>query len=94
MVTDQQVRRLMKLRKTEKTLATAASRAGMDEKKARKWAALGRFPSQCRQKRKWRTRKDRFEELREGIAGILERIPTVQATGLFDYLCRRHEGWF
>ena len=31
MVNDEQVRRLVKLRKTEKTLATAAAKAGMDD---------------------------------------------------------------
>ena len=35
MVTDAQVRRLMKLIRTEKTLAVAAAKAGMDEKTAR-----------------------------------------------------------
>ena len=36
MVTDQQVKQLMRLKKREKTLAQAASKAGMDEKTARK----------------------------------------------------------
>lgn len=84
----------MKLRKTEKTLAVAASKAGMDEKTARKWAELGKLPSQCRKKRHWRTRKDPFEDIWEEIEEILEQAPTVQATSLFDYLCRQHEGRF
>ena len=37
MVTNAQVRRLMKLIQTEETLAIAASKAGMDEKTARKY---------------------------------------------------------
>ena len=37
MITDAQVRRLMKLIQTEETLAIAASKAGMDEKTARKY---------------------------------------------------------
>lgn len=45
MVTDQQVRLLMKLSKTEKTLSTAAAKAGMDEKTARKYRGLKRLPS-------------------------------------------------
>jgi hypothetical protein len=94
MVTDQQMRRLMKLRKTEKTLATAASKAGMDEKTARNWVRLGKLPSQCQQKREWRTRADPFEEVWEEVKEILKRAPTVQATGLFDYLCRQHQGRF
>jgi hypothetical protein len=37
MVTDQQVRRLMKLNMTEKTKSATAAKAGMDEKTARKY---------------------------------------------------------
>jgi len=37
MVTDQQYWRLMKLQRTERALAGAAARAGMDEKTARKY---------------------------------------------------------
>ena len=37
MVTNAQVRRLMKLIQTEETLAIAASKAGMGEKTARKY---------------------------------------------------------
>jgi transposase len=46
MVTDKQVRRLFMLIKTEKTLASAASKSGMDEKTARKYLTLKRLPSQ------------------------------------------------
>ena len=57
MVTDKQVRRLMKLIKTEKTLATAAAKAGMDEKTARKYRRLGRLPSEVKVEHTWRTRE-------------------------------------
>ncbi len=63
MVTDKQVRRLMKLIKEEKTLAVAAAKAGMDEKTARKWRNLGKLPSEVRQQHNWRTRKDPFENV-------------------------------
>ena len=43
MVTDAQVRRLMKLIRTEKTLAVAAAKAGMDEMTARKYRDAGRL---------------------------------------------------
>ena len=42
MVTDQQYRRLMKLRRTERNLASAAAKAGMDEKTARKYLRIGK----------------------------------------------------
>ena len=40
MVTDQQVRKLMKLIQSDMTLAVAAAKAGMDEKTARKYRDL------------------------------------------------------
>ncbi len=62
MVTDQQVRRLRMLIKTQKTKATAAAKAGMDEKTARKYLKNGTLPSQCRKEHTWRTRLDPFEQ--------------------------------
>ena len=94
MVSNEQVRRLLKLRKTEKTLATAAAKAGMNEKTARKWLGSEKLPSQCQMERSWRTRADVFSEVWSELEGILERAPTVQAKTLFDYLSRRYEGRF
>ena len=48
MVTDTQVRRLMKLMQMERSLALAAAKAGMDEKTARKYRDLGRLPSEVK----------------------------------------------
>src|SRR3989339_62282 len=55
MVTDQQYRRLMRLAMTEKTMKIAASKAGMDEKTARKYLVGGKSPSQIAQAHEWRT---------------------------------------
>ena len=44
MVTDQQVRRLIMLSKTEKTKEIAASKTGMDRKTARKYLKRGKTP--------------------------------------------------
>ncbi len=63
MVTDQQMRRLMVLRNKEKTLSTAASKAGMDENSARKYLRLGKLPSQVREPHTWLTREDPFEDV-------------------------------
>ncbi len=57
MVTDAQVRRLMKLSQTEKTLAGAAAKAGMDEKTARKYLRSRRLPSEMKVDHTWRTRQ-------------------------------------
>jgi hypothetical protein len=46
LVTDKQVRRLFALGKVETNLETAAAKAGMDAKAARKYRRLGRVPSE------------------------------------------------
>ena len=51
MVKDQQVRRLVKLKKNEKTLTMAAAKAGMSRKTARKYLKSGKLPSQCQPER-------------------------------------------
>ena len=38
----------MKLSKTERSLAAAAAKAGMDEKTARKWIREGELPSESK----------------------------------------------
>ena len=58
MVTDAQVRRLMKLMQKEDTLALAAAKAGMDEKPARKYRRSGQLPSQLKRRHTWRNRPD------------------------------------
>ena len=47
-------------RRTERTLAGAAAKAGLDEKTARKYWKLGRPPSQCKKPRTWCTRVNVF----------------------------------
>lgn len=58
MVTDKQVRILMKLINQEKTLLTAAAKAGMCEKTARKYRKSGKLPSQCQPIHDWPTHED------------------------------------
>ena len=50
MVTDQQVRRLLKLMQTEMTQAVAAAKSGMDEKTARKYIKAGWLPSELKKR--------------------------------------------
>jgi hypothetical protein len=94
MVTNQQVRYLMKATKTEKTLSLAAAKAGMDEKTARKYRRSGRLPSEMKQPHTWRTRPDPFEEVWEEIRAKLEDNPGFEAKTLFDDLQRRYPGRF
>ena len=48
MITDQQARKLMKLVKTEESVSTAAAKAGMCEKTARRYVRSGKLPSEAR----------------------------------------------
>ena len=61
----------MKLIHEEQTLVTAAAKAGMDEKTARKYRDLEELPSQTKRERTWRTRKDAFEDAWPEILQIL-----------------------
>ncbi len=79
MVTDQQVRRLRMLIQTEKTKAIAASKAGMDEKTARKYLKHGKLPSQCKEEHNWRTREDPFGKEWEEIKEKLVDNPGLEA---------------
>jgi hypothetical protein len=80
----------MKLIQEERTLATAAAKAGMDEKTARKYRKLGKRPSQTKRQRTWRTRKDAFEGVWPEILEILERDEAVEAKTIFEHLCRKY----
>ena len=94
MVKDQQVRRLFKLNQTEKNFGTAAIKAGMDEKTARKYRRIGKLPSELEQLHTWRTRKDPFEEVWDGIKSMLTINPGLEAKTLFEDLQRRKPGQF
>ena len=84
----------MKLTQSEATLAQAASKAGMDEKTARKYRRRKQLPSQMRKPHRWRTRPDLFEGVWAEIAGTLQAHPSVQAKTMFEHLCRKYPGRF
>ena len=84
----------MKLEKTERSLAAAAAKAGMDEKTARKYRRLGKPPSQAKKARNHRTRVDGFAGVWPELAGLLEREPSLEAQTLMEYLCRERPGEF
>ena len=94
MVTDSQVRLLMKLIKEESSFTVAAAKAGMDEKTARKYRDLGELPSQVRAPHTWRTRADPFSEVWDGVRAHLEINPGLEAQTLFEDLQRRYPGRF
>jgi hypothetical protein len=84
----------MKLEKTERSLAAAAAKAGMDEKTARKYRRLGKPPSQVKKARDYSTRADHFAGVWPELVGMLERDPSLEAQTLMEYLCRERPGEF
>src|SRR5882757_11369471 len=94
MVTDNQVRRLFRLSKTEKNEEIAASKAGMDVKTARKYRAARRLPTELRQERQWRTRTDPFVEVWEQLQKQIQASPGLEAKTLFEALQREQPGRF
>ena len=94
MVTDRQVRKLMKLNQQEETLSNAAAKAEMSENTARKYIRSGKLPSQCQLERTWRTREDPFEEIWAPVRAMLEINPGLEARTLFEWLQRHYPGQY
>lgn len=93
MVTDQQVRKLMKLNQKEKSLPVAAAKCGMSENTARKYIRQPDLPSQMKEARTWRTRDDPFEQDWDiEIQPKLEVNPGLEAKTIFDWLQRTYPG--
>lgn len=94
MITDRQVRILMKMLGKGKSLIIAASKADMDEKTARKYRDLGKLPSEVKVEHTWPTRQDPFSEVWEEIEEKLEINPGLETKTLFEDLQRRYGGQF
>jgi len=94
MVTDRQVKLLMKLLRKEETLRLAAAKSGMDEKTARKYRKLGKSPNELKKERNWRTRKDPFLEVWYEVSAMLDLNPGLEAKTLFEDLQKRYPGRF
>ena len=74
------------------SLRTAARRANLDRKSARKYRQLGQLPSEARKPRTWRTWPDALAEVWPAVAEQLEREPRLQAKTLWDWLPRSQPG--
>jgi len=94
MVTDQQVRKLMKSIAQGEPLSKAALKAGMDDKTARKYRRAKALPSTLKTRHTWRTRPDPFETVWPELRQLLEVNPGLQATTLLAELQRRCPGRF
>lgn len=85
-VTNAQVRKLMEELSKHGQLGIAALKTGMSRDTARKYRDLGKLPSELKEPRTWRTRKDRFEEAWPSIEQRLEEAPELEAKALFEHL--------
>lgn len=77
-----------------RVLKTAALRADMDEKTARKYVRAGKLPSELQVRHTWRTREDPFEAQWPEAQRMLEALPELEAKELFEWLCERNPGAF
>jgi len=86
LVTDQQVRKLMEERRKGTPKGVAAARAGMHRETARKYERTGKLPSEMKQERRWRTRRDPFAADWPAIEQMLVDAPELEAKALFEFL--------
>ena len=97
MVTDGQVRRMLRELDSGTSLATAARRAGMTDKTARQYRDHPTPPStrkNARGPRTYRTRPDPFAAVWPAVEERLAAEPRLLAKTLFDWLRREHPGQF
>ena len=96
MITDRQVKLMRQKRMEGKTPETAAAKAGMSVRSARKWQS-GPLPSQAKPEHRWRTRPDPFDGAWENeIEPLLRNDPTgkLKATTIIDWLGEQYPGRF
>src|SRR5690625_853995 len=77
------------------TQITAAAKAGISERSARRIDKHELQPKTDDQPRTWRTRKDPLAKVWDDIVvPILRKDPDITAVGVFDYLCEYHADKF
>ena len=94
MISDRQVRKLLKELSLGVPLSVAALHTGMCEKTARRYRALGRLPSDVKTEHDWRTRKDPFEDVWPQVEEQLRLNPGLQGKTVFQWLQREHPDKF
>jgi len=94
LITDRQVRRLFALIQSEGNLELAASKVGMDAKRARKYRRVVRLASELESGPRWRTRPDPFVAVWSAVRGLLETNPGLEAKTVFEHLQRIYPGRF
>lgn len=94
MISDRQIRKVIRLMQSNRTMAIAADKAGMSERTARKWIKRGKLPSELKAPHAWRTREDPFEDVWERVKPMLEVEPGLEAKTVFEFLQRQEPGLF
>ncbi len=94
MISDRQIRKVIKLMQSNRTMVIAADKAGMSERTARKWLKLGRLPSELKAPHTWQTREDPFEGVWERVKPMFELEPGLEAKTVFEFLQRQEPGLF
>ena len=97
MVTDGQVRRLLRELGSGTPLALAARRTGMSDKTARQYRDHRTLPGARKKSRVPRTHRTRFDSFAAVWPAVEERLkaePRLLAKTLFDWLRREHPGQF
>lgn len=87
MLSDMQVRELLRLVGQGEPLYRAAGRVGTTEKTARRYVRAGRLPSHMKEPRTYRTREDPFVDVWPEVVGMLERESALEAKTIFEFLC-------
>ncbi len=91
--TDAQVRIIMRERSRGKTQEQAAAKANLKSRKTvQKYEELGKLPSDLKQPRNYRTRRDPFAADWPEAVKMLENAPELEAKALFEWLCDQHPG--
>src|SRR5262245_14271474 len=85
-VTDAQVKELRSGLRQGASLRTAAMKAGMDRKTARKYRDLDQLPSATARPHTWRTRPDPLAVVWGRLEEMLQREPQLQAKTLLEWL--------
>jgi hypothetical protein len=91
-VTAAQVKELRRQLHQGASLRTAAMRANMDRKSARKYRDNGQLPEEARKPHTWRTRVDPLAEVWSAVAEQLDKEPRLQAKTLWEWLQQTQPG--
>lgn len=94
MVTDKQVKDLLRFLLDDRSITRVARLTDMDEKTARKYRDLGKLPSDVAKPHTWATRSNPFEAVWGEVRDLLEGNPGLQAKTIFGELQRRYPGRF